>query len=121
MMDAHAPRADGLDLFRDVLDHELLDADDVSCGMVDDIEFELGPDGLRVAALLVGVGAWSPRLPALLHWLADKAFGRAVVRVPWDKVVGVDEVVRLGASAGALGLGGADRKVNAWLRRKPHP
>jgi hypothetical protein len=107
-----------LDLLREVLDHEILDADDVSCGMVDDIEFEAGADGLRVAAILVGPGAWGPRLPALLHWLAWKACGRALVRVPWEKVARIDEVIRLQTSAGALGLGRADREVNGWLHRK---
>ena len=53
-----------LDLVRDVLDHEVVDADGVPCGIVDDVELE-GRAGstLRVRALLLGVEVWSDRLP----------------------------------------------------------
>ena len=108
-----------LDLLREVLDHELVDVDGVSCGMVDDLEFAATPQGLALVALWSGPGAWGPRLPALLQWACARLFGDARRRVPWEDVADVGEVIRLRRSAGALGLGGMDRKVNAWMRRLP--
>jgi sporulation protein YlmC with PRC-barrel domain len=108
-----------LDLLRDVLDHEMVDVDGVSCGMVDDIELSNTPRGPAVTALLVGPGAWSPRLPACLDWPVKKLFGRQVVRVPWQEVTEIGEVIKLRSTAGSLRLGRLDRKVGAWLSRLP--
>lgn len=116
---AEPRQAHPLDLLREVLDHELVDVDGVSCGMVDDLEFAPTPQGPALVALWSGPGAWGPRLPALLQWLCAKVFGGARRRVPWAEVADVGEVIRLKRSAGALGLGGLDRKVNAWMRRIP--
>ena len=111
------PRA--LHLMREVLDHEVVDADDVSCGMVDDIEFMQTERGPAPAALLIGPGAWAPRLPALLEWVALELFGPGRVRVPWSEIAEVSEVIRLRSSASALRLGVLDRKVGRWLARLP--
>ena len=108
-----------LDLLREVLDHEVVDVDDLACGMVDDIEFESGPRGPVVAALLLGPGAWQPRLPALFELLAVKLFGRQKSRVSWEHVVAIDEVIRLNAKASELGLGRLDTRVGRWLARLP--
>jgi hypothetical protein len=108
-----------LDLLREVLDHEVVDADDVSCGMVDDLEFAQTSGGPVVVALLVGPGAWEPRLPAMLRLAAGKLFGRALVRVAWQEVTEISEVIRLASTASALGLGRLDRKVGRWLARLP--
>ncbi|HKQ12826.1 MAG TPA: hypothetical protein VJT80_05295 [Steroidobacteraceae bacterium] len=107
------------DLLLEVLDHEVTDVDDVSCGMVDDIELSNTPEGPVVSALLIGPGAWIPRLPAMLQWVAPKVLGSATVRVPWDEVERVAETIKLKSTAGALGLGRLDRRVGAWLSRKP--
>jgi sporulation protein YlmC with PRC-barrel domain len=114
-----AGRSHPLDLLREVLDHELVDVNGTSCGMVDDLEFESTPEGPVLVALRVGPGAWGPRLPALLQWACAHLFGREVHRVPWQEVADVGEVIRLRRSAGALGLGALDRKVDAWMRRLP--
>jgi sporulation protein YlmC with PRC-barrel domain len=109
-----------IDLLRDVLDHELVDAEGVSCGMVDEIAFEVSGNGTpQVAALLVGPGAWAPRLPALFGVAAAKLFGRHVVRVPWSQVQEIGEVIRLKATASSLGLGRLDRKAGRWLTHLP--
>jgi sporulation protein YlmC with PRC-barrel domain len=108
-----------LDLLRDVLDHEIVDVEGVSCGMVDDIELGNSAEGPRVVALLVGPGAWSPRLPALLRWLAETMVGHGVVRVPWEQVAHVAETIKLKSKASTLHLGRVDRKVGAWLSRMP--
>lgn len=108
-----------LDLLRDVLDHEIVDVDGVACGMVDDIEFVGTPRGLAVAALLVGPGAWGPRLPALLAVIGHWIFGDSRVRVPWDHVAEVSEVIRLSVKASEVRLGKSDRKVRRWLTHLP--
>jgi sporulation protein YlmC with PRC-barrel domain len=109
-----------LDLLREVLDHEIVDADGVSCGRVDDIELAHPPDkGPVVKALLVGPGAWIPRMPVVCRWLFEKVFGRAIVRVPWEEIAHVAETIQLHSKASSLGLGRIDRKVGAWLSRLP--
>lgn len=108
-----------LDLLREVLDHEVIDVAGTSCGMVDDIELGASEAGPTVEALLVGPGAWTPRLPALLAAACERLFGRAVVRVPWSEVIEIDETIRLASTAAALGLGRLDRKAGRWLARVP--
>ena len=108
------------DLYRQVLDHALLDADDWLCGVVDDLEVEGDVGGpLRVTALLVGPGAWVPRLPALLRAVLPHVVGTRCVRVPWSEVCVVGEHVRLRSRAAELGLGTADRKAGLRLAKVP--
>jgi hypothetical protein len=108
-----------LDLLREVVDHEMVDADGESCGTVDDIALRNTAAGPAIDALLVGPGAWLPRLPALLHWLGAKIFGHHVVRVPWSEVEHVAETVKLKSKASTLQLGRLDRKVGKWLSALP--
>ena len=114
------PKPEFTDLYRQVLDHAVLDADDWLCGVVDDLEVE-GDVGepLRVTALLVGPGAWVPRLPALLSALLPKLAGTRCVRVPWSEVCVVGEHIRLRSRAAELGLGTADRKLGLRLAKLP--
>jgi len=109
-----------LDLMREVLDHEIVDVNGVSCGMVDDIEFEQ-PAGKvpMVAVLVVGPRAWSARTPALLSWLVRRVVRAPVVRVPWTAVEHVAETIQLRVTAQSLGLGKADRRVGRWLSKLP--
>jgi len=108
-----------LDLLREVLDHEVVDVEGTSCGMVDDIEFAAGERGPEVAALLIGPGAWTPRLPALFALACQRLFGRGVVRVPWPEVSEISETIRLRSKASELGLGRLDRKAGRWLAALP--
>jgi sporulation protein YlmC with PRC-barrel domain len=108
------------ELMRDLLDREIVDADGTSCGMVDDIEFGYPKDKQPVVkALLVGTGAWADRLPALLAAICTAMFGRTIVRVPWEEVDQVTEIVKLKSKASTLQLGRIDRKVGSWLWRLP--
>ena len=109
-----------LDLVDHVLDHELVDSNDIPCGVVDDLELtgKIG-EALHVTALLVGPGAWAPRLPRLFAWVAAKVFGAQRVRVPWSEVEAIAERVKLKATAGSLGLGKLDRKAGRWLAHIP--
>jgi len=111
---------DYVDLFRQVLDHPVLDADDWLCGSVDDIECEGGVgEPLRVTALLVGPGAWAPRLPALFAWLAPRLFGTRCTRVPWQEVSELGEHIKLRSRAAGLGLAVSDRRLGLWLAKVP--
>ena len=104
-----------IEFVHDVLDHEIVDAHQVPCGIVDDIEFEFVPKrGLRPVALLVGPGAWQRRLTPWLASLARLAVGRDEARIPLSAVAYIDERVALRGTAEELGLGAADRK---WARR----
>ena len=109
-----------LDVVRSVLDHEVVDSNEVPCGMVDDIELEGRPgEGLRVTALLVGAGAWTKRLPSAFEGLAARLFGTQLTRVPWSEVESVTERVKLRSEAAELGLGGADRKAEKIVEKLP--
>lgn len=111
---------DYLDIVRQVLDHEVVDVNNVPCGMVDDLLVEGGPgEGLRVTALLVGTGAWAERLPSLLGRAAKFLFGGRRVRVPWEEVWVITERVKLKSRASELGLGVADRKASRWIKWLP--
>jgi sporulation protein YlmC with PRC-barrel domain len=111
---------DFLDIVRQVLDHEVVDSNNLPCGMVDDLEVEAEPGGeLRVTALLVGAGAWTRRLPSAFEGLAAFIFGNRQTRVPWSEVESVTERVKLRSRAADLGLGGADRRAAKLLERIP--
>ena len=79
----------------ELLDHEIVDADGNPCGMVDGLEIEGTGAQARVVGLLVGPGAWLPRLPALPRVVARWLFGERVVRIPIEAVADVSEVVSL--------------------------
>jgi len=112
--------ADYLDLLREVLDHEIVDVNEIPCGMVDDlaVEGDVGSE-LRVTALLVGPGIWSQRLPRPIGALARKLFGKQRVRVPWSEIARIGERIELRSTASALGLGVSDRRLGRWISRFP--
>jgi sporulation protein YlmC with PRC-barrel domain len=109
---------DYFDLAGQVLDHPIVDVNDYPCGKVDDIEIEgnVG-EALRVKAILVGPGAWVPRLPDLVRPVARKIFGNEIISVPWEQVEQITPKVKLRLAAEALGLGKADRKANKLMTR----
>jgi len=109
-----------LDIVRNVIDHEVVDVDDVPCGMVDDVLLEGEPGGeLKVTALLVGAGAWEDRLPRVFGAAARKIFGGQKTRVPWEEVWIVGERIKLKSSAGELKLGRADRRASRLVGKIP--
>ena len=113
-------KEDYLDIVRQVLDDEVVDSDNLPCGMVDDLEVEGEPgEELRVTALLVGAGAWTKRLPSAFEGLAARLFGTQLTRVPWSEVESVTERVKLRSEAAELGLGGADRKAEKIVEKLP--
>jgi sporulation protein YlmC with PRC-barrel domain len=109
-----------LDIVRNVLDHEVVDVDDVPCGMVDDVLLEGGPGReLRVTALLVGAGAWEDRLPWVFGAAARKIFGGQKTRVPWEEVWIIGERIKLKSRASEVKLGRADGKASRLVGRLP--
>jgi len=113
-------RGDKIDIGLRVLDHQLLDSEDVRCGKVDDVLFEEGADGaLMVTALLTGPRAQRRRLPKWLRRMAGW-IGRDVEhRVPWEHVAAMSSVIELNRSAEELGLGDGDRRLRPVVERLP--
>jgi len=113
-------RRDVFDVALEVLDHEVLDAAGVPCGIVDDVELVARPGGpLRAVALLIGPATVADRLTWPFDVLVRRAFGRAHVRVPWSEVEEVGERIRLRGSAQTYGLGAVDRKWGRIVARAP--
>jgi sporulation protein YlmC with PRC-barrel domain len=100
-----------VDIALGILDHQLVDADGINCGKVDDLELT-GLDGgsPEVVEIIVGGNAWRSR--GLLGRLAARFAGDAV-HVPWSEVESVSTVVKLKRSAAELRL---DRGDVRWAR-----
>jgi len=79
----------------EVLDRQLVDADDELCGKVDDLELEAAADGMRVSAILFGPAAWPDRLPPALAGLARRLLHGQVTRIEWKDVEELSSAVRL--------------------------
>jgi sporulation protein YlmC with PRC-barrel domain len=106
------------DLARDILDTQILDVEGTACGRVDDLELKIDSKGrLHVNALLIGPGALSARLPALLECIVQMCFSRSRVRVPWSDVKRAHGEVHLRRRAAELGLGRTNRKLGRWISR----
>lgn len=109
-----------IELLRDVLDHDIVDVDGVRCGIVDDIEFDHEPGAMpTLAVVVVGPGAWAPRLPALLAVIVRWLFGSSVTRVAWGEVAELGQSLKLKRRASELGLGRIERRAARWLHRIP--
>jgi sporulation protein YlmC with PRC-barrel domain len=112
-------RHDEIDLAYRLLDDDLVDCDGRRCGKVDDIELE-GEAGspAQLAAILVGPGAYVPRLARRLRGLGRSLAGDEMTRVEWDEVEDVDATVKLKRSAEELGLGEGDdraKRLVDWI------
>ena len=109
-----------LDVVRMLLDHQLLDANHVECGKVDDIELEIMDDGtLRATAIFTGPGASFAHLPRFFEWLARKFFGTRSKRLPWAELAIVDSRIKLRSTREALGLDELERRAAAWVAKFP--
>jgi sporulation protein YlmC with PRC-barrel domain len=116
---------DRMDLVYRVLDDQLVDVDGRRCGRADDLEFDgdLGQPP-RLHAILSGSGVWHRRLPKRLRGIGARVFGSGVlghdvIRVPWEEVEDVGEVVKLRAKARDLGLGQGDYRMAKRLEKLP--
>ena len=103
-----------------LLDTELIDSDGRRCGRVDDVEIEGEPGSpAQVTAILSGPGTFSARMPRLLRPLSARLLGEDVVRVPWEAVEDIAEVVRLQHPREELGLGSGDMAAARIIARIP--
>ena len=112
-------RGDPFKLVSQLLDLPIVDKDERSCGVVDDVELE-GSAGkeMRVAALLVGPGAYEGRMPGWMYWLVRKIAGDRMARVPFDEVVEIGAVVKLGCTAEDVQLHLVENNVAKWIPRR---
>jgi hypothetical protein len=108
-----------LDVVRMVLDHQLLDANYIECGKVEDVELSGGVGRLEVTGLVTGPGAAAERLPGLLRGLAKRLLGARVTRVPWEEVLIITSQVKLKSRASNLGLATEEERAARWFRRLP--
>jgi len=109
---------DFLDMARQVLDRQVLDKNHILCGKVDDIEIE-GETKPKVAAILIGNGAASERLPELFRILSQKIFGKSVVRVPWNEVDVITHQIKLKSDAKELKLDERTGPVYDFISKLP--
>jgi sporulation protein YlmC with PRC-barrel domain len=107
-----------LKIVSQLLDLQIVDKDERSCGVVDDIELSGSPGKeMIVAALLVGPGAYKGRMAAWMYWLVCKIAGERMARVPADLVTEIGSVVKLKARGEDLGLHEAEDKAASWIPR----
>lgn len=108
-----------LKIISQLLDLQIIDRDERSCGVVDDVELAGEPGKeMRVEALLVGPGAYEGRMPGWLFWLTRKIAGDRMARVPADEIAEVGAVVKLKSCAEELGLHQVDDEVAKWIPRR---
>jgi sporulation protein YlmC with PRC-barrel domain len=109
---------DPIKLVAELLDLPIQDKDGRWCGVVDDVELSgtAGKDS-RIAALLVGPGAYQRRMPSWLYWFVRKIAGDRMARVPIDKVDQIHTVVKLNCAATEAKLHVVESRVREWI---PH-
>jgi hypothetical protein len=108
-----------LDIVRMVLDRQLIDAADVECGKVSDVELEGGAGELRIIAVLTGPGGDNKQLPRVVQSLAQKIFGGRVRQVPWQEMHTISSRIKLRSHADTLGLFEAEKPFARWLSKLP--
>jgi sporulation protein YlmC with PRC-barrel domain len=109
---------DPVKLVSQLLDLPIIDFEERWCGIVDDVELSGGPGKeTRVAALLVGPGAYAGRMPPLVFRLIRAVAGDRMVRVPAAEIVEIGSVVKLKCRAEKLKLHQAEDKARSWIPR----
>jgi hypothetical protein len=108
-----------IDLGLNLVDHQLLDADERRCGNVDELMLEGRPgESLEVVAIQSGPGAWRRRA-GLTGRLAAWLGGGGIVRIPWEEVESVAAHVKLRKRAETLGLGRGDDRLRPYVAKIP--
>jgi sporulation protein YlmC with PRC-barrel domain len=109
---------DPIKLVAELLDLPIQDKDGRWCGVVDDVELSGTPGKqARLAALLVGPGAYRGRMPRWLFAISRSGLGDDIVRVPIAEVEWIGSSVKLMCAATKLKLGSGDEKARAWVPR----
>jgi sporulation protein YlmC with PRC-barrel domain len=110
---------DPIKLVAELLDLPIQDKDGRWCGVVDDVELS-GAAGkeCRIAALLVGPGAYRGRMPGWLFAVARIVIGDRIVRVPIAEIETIGSSVQLKSAAVKLKLGTGDERARRWIPRR---
>jgi sporulation protein YlmC with PRC-barrel domain len=112
-------RPNEVDLALHLLDDQLIDAGGRRCGRVDDVELSGGAgEATKVAALLVGPGAWPARLARPFDAALQPFVPGSMYRIDWDAVEDVTTTVKLAKKAAELGLGTKDGRSVRWARER---
>lgn len=111
--------SDRIKLVAELLDLPIQDKEGRYCGIVDDVELT-GSAGkeMKLAALLVGPGAYEGRLPSWCYWLVRKIAGDRIVRIDMSKVEQIRSVVQLNCHADQAKLHAVENRVRAWIPKK---
>jgi sporulation protein YlmC with PRC-barrel domain len=109
---------DYLDLVRQVLDRQVVDANHLPCGKVDDLEIDWNKTP-KISALLIGQGAAGERLPELFKVLSQRIFGRRVTRIPWSEVSVITGEIKLRSRADELNLDERKGWIFNFISRLP--
>ena len=110
---------DPIKLVAELLDLPIQDKDERYCGIVDDVELSGAPGKeMRIAALLVGPGAYEGRLPGWCYWIVKKIAGDRIARVPIGKVEQIRTVVKLNCRAEDAGLHVVEDRVRGWIPKR---
>jgi sporulation protein YlmC with PRC-barrel domain len=106
-------------LVSQLLDLPIVDRDERSCGIVDDIELtgQAGKE-MRLEALLVGPGAYERHMPSWIFWLVRQVAGDRIVRVPAAQIMEIGSVVKLKCAGEELGLHRAENAAGRWIPRR---
>jgi sporulation protein YlmC with PRC-barrel domain len=110
--------SDPLKIVSQLLDLPLIDSDGNYSGVVDDVEFSgSGGKETKLAALLVGPGAYAARIPSWAMWLVRKVAGDRITRVPMEQVASINSAVHLKVKAERLGLHKSENEARQWIPR----
>jgi sporulation protein YlmC with PRC-barrel domain len=106
-------------LVSELLDMPLIDSEGKYCGIVDDVELK-GSAGkpLELTALLVGPGAYAPRLPKWAMWVVARIAGDRVTRVSMSQVRTITNAVHLEQPGRDLGLHESETAAGRWIPEK---
>ena len=113
-------RDDPLKLLSEVRDLQIVDNDGLNCGICDDVDLEGGPgEPLKVAALLVGPGAYTHRLPMWLSRAIASVAGQRITRVPWDAIDKISGRIYLAVTGESVGLRKTEDRFQSMFKRIP--
>jgi sporulation protein YlmC with PRC-barrel domain len=111
---------DPLKLLSEVRDLQIVDREGHNCGICDDVELDGAPGRpLKVAALLVGPGAYAHRLPNWVSRTIAKLAGHRMARVPWSAVDKISGRIYLSVVAETVYLRKTEDRLQTIFKRIP--
>jgi hypothetical protein len=113
-------KQDFLEMIRNILDHELIDSNNIPCGKVDDLEI-VGEPGknLKVVAILTGRSTVINRMPAFARRILQRFVKHQEKRIPWEEVLVITAKVKLNHTYQELGLNQSDEHWGKFFKKVP--